>query len=584
MIPATVLAVYVVLAVLLCINAWRAPATTYVGQGPDPIQQMWGIGWVPYAISHGLDPLYTHFLNQPTGTDILWSTPTALVVTLLWPVTALFGTTVTYDLVITLSLALASFFAFLVIRRWVPGGVVAAAVGGLLYGFSPYMTGQLIGHYNLVLAGVTPPLALMLADEILVRQRLRPRTLGLLAALLAVIQFFIAQELLLTESIAAVILAVVLAISHRDVVRAHIAFVARSIGWAVAPAAVLLAFPTWLQLFGGDHVVTAGALHGTDVYVTDPTNFIVPTVAQLISPQVATNISSHFSGNASEWDAYLGIPLILLLVLATVRFWRMPAIRTAGLLALIIAVLSLGPHINVQKHALLALPLPWWIPAHLPVLDDILPNRLMVYVDLAAAIIVAFTLRLLWVLRRSPLLNLLVAVVVLLPLAPTAPAPATNITTPAAFASPVPGPIAPDATVLFEPFPGSDYSHAMGWQVSSRFAFRLIGGYIIGPYAPGVEALQKLIHSMAAAGPSVTVTGNVRSEILDRLLFLGVDDVVVGSDASPGTASLFAGVFSAPPTADDGFLVWQVGDPGLTTRLRSVTSGPPRGFAPILSR
>jgi len=87
LIPATVGAVSLVLAVLLCINAWSAPATTYIGQGPDPIQQMWGIAWVPYAISHGLDPLYTHFLNQPTGTDILWSTPTALVVTLLWPVT-----------------------------------------------------------------------------------------------------------------------------------------------------------------------------------------------------------------------------------------------------------------------------------------------------------------------------------------------------------------------------------------------------------------------------------------------------------------------------------------------------------------
>jgi hypothetical protein len=561
-IPATVLAVFLLLAVLLCITAWRAPATTYVGQGPDPIQQMWGIGWVPYAISHALDPLYTHFLNQPTGADILWSTPTALVVTLLWPVTALFGTTVTYDLVITLSLALASFFAFLVIRRWVPGGVVAPAVGGLLYGFSPFMTGQLLGHYNLVLSGVTPPLALMLADEILVRQRLRPRTLGLLAALLAVVQFFIAQEFLLTESIVAVILAVVLAISHRDAVRSHIAFIARALPWAIVPAAVLLAFPTWLQLFGADHVVTPGALHGTDIYVTDPTNFIVPTVAQLISPQVATNISSHFSGNASEWDAYLGIPLILLLVLATVRFWKMPAIRTAALLAVIIAVLSLGPHINVQKHVLLAVPLPWWIPAHIPVLDDILPNRLMVYVYLAAAIIVAFSLRLLWVLRRSPLLNVAMAVVVLLPLAPTLPAPATHITTPAAFASTAP--IAPGDTVLFEPFPSSDYSHAMGWQVSSGFAFRLIGGYIIGPYAPGVDAVQELIHSIAASYPgsasvpTETGTDDQLSEILTTLVALGVDDVVVGTDASPGTAFLFRGVFGVDPITSGGFLIWHV--------------------------
>jgi hypothetical protein len=559
LIPATVGAVSLVLAVLLCINAWSTPATTYIGQGPDPIQQMWGIAWVPYAISHGLDPLYTHFLNQPTGTDILWSTPTALVVTLLWPVTALFGVTVTYNVVMTLSLALASFFAFLVIRRWVPGSVVAAAAGGLLYGFSPYMTGQLIGHYNLVLSGVTPPLALMLADEILVRQRRRPRTLGLLAALLAVVQFFIAQEILLTEAIVALMLATVLAITHRDAVRTHVAFVVRSMAWAVPPTALLLAYPTWLQFFGADHVVAPGAIHGTDIYVTDPANFVVPTVAQLIAPQVATNVSSHFSGNASEWDAYLGIPLILVLVLATVRFWRVPTIRTAGILALVLAVLSLGPHINVQARAVLALPLPWWIPAHLPLLDDILPNRLMMYVDLAAAIILAFTLRILWLTRGSPLLNAVVAAAVLLPLVPTLPAPTTQLVTPAAFASTAPGVISPGATVLFEPFPSNEYSHAMEWQVSSHFGFTMVGGYIIGPYAPGAEALQERIHSFAATAPRVALSPSDRSDLLGRLLTLGVEDIVVGSDASPGVVSLFTQVFGAPPNNDRGFLVWQVG-------------------------
>jgi hypothetical protein len=555
---AAVGAAYLLLAVLLCLNAWRAPSTTYIGQGPDPIQQMWGIAWVPYAISHALDPLYTHFLNQPTGTDILWSTPTAVVVTLLWPVTALFGVTVTYNLVMTLSLAVASFFAFLAIRRWVPGSIVAAAVGGLLYGFSPYMTGQLIGHYNLVLSGVTPPLALMLVDEILVRQRRRPRTLGLLAALLAFVQFFIAQEILLTEVIVALILAVVLAITHRDAVRAHLTFIARSFAWAVPPAAVLLVYPTWLQFFGPDHVVASGAIHGTDIYVTDPTNFVVPTVAQLIAPQAATSISSHFSGNASEWDAYLGIPLILLLVVATVRFWRVPPIRTAGILALVLAVLSLGPHINVQGHALLALPLPWWIPAHLPVLDDILPNRLMLYVDLAAAIIVAFTLRLLWLMRSSPLLNVAVAVAFLLPLVPTIPTPTTQITTPVAFASTVPSAIAPGATVLFEPFPSNEHPQPMAWQVSSHFAFRMVGGYIIGPYAPGALALQELAHSLSATTSEVTLSGGDRIALVGGLRSLGVQDVVVANGASPGVTSLFTQLFNAPPARDGGFLIWQV--------------------------
>ena len=87
-------------------------------------------------------------------------------------------------------------------------------------------------------------------------------------------------------------------------------------------------------------------------------------------------MSSHFSGNASEWDAYLGIPLVLLLVLATVRFWVL-VIRTGGIVAAIFAVCSLGPQLHVAGHQLSAIVLPWWIPAHLPLLENILPARLM---------------------------------------------------------------------------------------------------------------------------------------------------------------------------------------------------------------
>lgn len=556
LINSAVAGVYLVLAVLLFISAWRAPSTTYIGQGPDPIQQMWGIAWVPYAISHGLNPLYTYYLNTPTGTDLLWNAPTAVVATVLWPVTALFGAIVTYNLAMTLGLVLAAFFAFLVIRRWVFGGVVAAAVGGLLYGFSPYMTGQMIGHYNLVLSGVTPPLALMLVNEILVRQRMRPVVLGLLGAGLAIVQFFIAQEILLTEALVGVLFAIVLAITHRDAVRGHAKFVLRTLAVAVPPAVVLLAYPTWLQFFGADHVVTAGAIHGTDIYVTDPANFVVPTVAQLISPQVATNISSHFSGNASEWDAYLGIPLILVLLVATVRFWRVPQIRVAGVMALVIAILSLGPHLNVGGHPFLALPLPWWIPAHLPVLDDILPNRLMMYVDLAAALILAFVLRAVWMLQARPLINVAVAAVVLLPLVPTLPAPATTLTIPTVFAATSQPAIPPSANVLFEPFPSSDYSHAMAWQVAGGFSFSMVGGYIIGPDAPGADALQQLIHALTANAATVTLTEAERQRLDIGLHTLQIHELVAGPGATPGVASLFTQLSGSAPTERDGFFFW----------------------------
>jgi len=551
-----VAAVYVLLAIALTVGAWRAPSMRYIGEGPDPIQQMWGIGWVPFAAAHGLNPLLSTAMNHPTGINLLWNETQAIFVAILWPITALFGAMFTYNLVMTLSLALASFFAFLVIRRWVPG-VLAAAVGGALYGFSPYMSGQLLGHVNLVLAGVTPPLALMLLDEILVRRRRRPLTLGLLTALLAVVQFFIAQEVLLTETIVAVIVTVVLAVTHRPEVRERSGYALRCLRCAAVPAAVVLAYPVWFQFFGANHVVNLVAIHGTDTYVTDPTNFVVPTVAQLFSPQAATSISSHFTGHAPEWDAYLGVPLILLLIVATARWWRVGVVRTAAIVAVVVAVLSLGPHLNIQGQAVSAVPLPWWIPAHLPVLNDIQPNRLMMYVDLAAAIVLAFSLRALWLARKRVALNAVVAVVVLLPLVPALPAPSTSLTAPSLFSSGRPAGIADGGVVLFEPYPGAAHPDAMFWQLTSGFRFSIVGGYIIGLPAPGADALQRRIRTLSATS-TVTLSGSDRRALISALRALGVNTVITCPGAGHRLASLFTQLFGSPPTANGGFRIWRV--------------------------
>jgi hypothetical protein len=554
-----VVAVYTVLAFLLTLSVWRAPSATYIGEGPDPLQAMWGIGWVPFAAGHGLNPLVSTYMNRPTGLNLLWADAYAIPMgAVLWPVTLTLGAMVTYNLVVTLSLALSAFVAYIVIRRWVPG-VVAAALGGLLYGFSPYMSAQYFGHISLVLSAVTPPLALILLDEIVVRQRRHPLTLGALAAALAILQFFISQEVLLTEMIAAAIVIVVLAISYPHQVRAHFGFAVRTLGVAAVAALVVLAYPTWLQFFGPGHVVILGAVHGTDTYVTDAANFVVPTVTQLISPQDAISISSHFSGNASEWDAYLGIPLVLLFVVATVRLWRVPVIRTAGIVAAIVAVLSLGPHLHVAGHLYSALPLPWWIPAHLPVLQNILPPRLMIYVYLAAGITFAFLLRALWLVRSRLALNVIVALAVLLPLVPTLPSPATAVGTRAPFTSESSAQALRGANVLFEPFPGVDYPQAMVWQRTANYAFTMVGGYVIGPYAPGVQTFQQQIHDLAAQPVTVRLSRSEQLALLSGLRSFGITTVIVDPTVvAPGTRALFTQLLGAPPVAEYGYLVWKV--------------------------
>jgi hypothetical protein len=201
-------------------------------------------------------------------------------------------------------------------------------------------------------------------------------------------------------------------------------------------------------------------------------------------------------------------------------------------------------------------PLPWWIPAHLPVLENILPARMMIYVYLAAAITFSFLLRALWLIRSTPALNAVVALIVLLPLLPTLPAPATPLHTRAPFTSALSAQAFNGANVLFEPFPGVDYPQAMTWQRSVNFSFTMIGGYVIGPYAPGVQAFQQQIHDLAAR--SVTLSPSQQLALLTELRTFGVNTVVVDPAVVPsGTRSLFTQIIGAPPVAKDGFLVWR---------------------------
>src|SRR6266511_2694615 len=166
------LGVFLALAVWHFRLTWTAPRGAAIGGDGDP----WLFGWFlksdQLAVTHAHSPLFSHELNVPGGVNLTWNTSVILPGVLLAGVTAWLGPVFTYNLLVTLALPLSAWAASLVFRRYVRSQL-AAAVGGLLYGFSPYMVAHALGHLHLILA-VTPPLLLALLDEVLVRQRAAP--------------------------------------------------------------------------------------------------------------------------------------------------------------------------------------------------------------------------------------------------------------------------------------------------------------------------------------------------------------------------------------------------------------------------
>jgi hypothetical protein len=187
-IPAAALAlgVYLLLAFGLFSSAWRDPTYLSVGAAGDAELFMWMLAWVPYSISHGLNPFFTDFLVYPQGANLLWTLIPIVPGLLLSPSMVLFGPVASYNLAMTLALATSAWCAYLAVNSLVQDRL-GAFIGGLVFGFSPYMLAHSLGHPNLVICA-TPALVLLILTELFVRQRLRAWQGGLALGLVVAAQ------------------------------------------------------------------------------------------------------------------------------------------------------------------------------------------------------------------------------------------------------------------------------------------------------------------------------------------------------------------------------------------------------------
>ena len=154
------LVVYALLAVAVLSSTWVDPAQSLIGSPKDPKLFVWYLGWIPHELSQGHNPLFTNYLSYPHGVNLMWNTSIIFPALLLWPVTAMFGPVVAYNVLITAGIALSAWLGFLAARRFIDGPVWCF-VAGLIYGFSPALVAQALGHPHASVA-LFPPIALIL--------------------------------------------------------------------------------------------------------------------------------------------------------------------------------------------------------------------------------------------------------------------------------------------------------------------------------------------------------------------------------------------------------------------------------------
>jgi hypothetical protein len=551
---------FLAISVGLLNEVWRAPLT-HIDGTQDAIQSIWFMTWPAYALTHHHSPFTSTYMNYPDGINLLWNTSAIGPGLLFWPVTAIWNAVLTYNVIMTASTALAGVFGFIAIRRYVPSAL-AVLPGAAIYAFSPYMMAHLTGHLHSVASAVTAPLLLLLLDEMFVRQRMRSWLLGILLAALAVFQFFTHEENFVTEIMGAALLALVLAVLFRPQVRQRWPYVARTLAVAAPVGAAVLAYPVYVQLFGPGRVL--GTIHDPDVYATDLLNLVVPDYLQQFAPAGAQSLSNHFTGNASEWNAYLGLPLVVIALFTIVRYKKVAIVRVAGLMAGLITLLALGPHLHVAGHTT-SIPLPWWIVARIPLVRDVLPARLGVYIYLAVATLLAYALTRLATARVGAVLATGAAALALIPLTPAFPLRSVPVSSPAFFTTSAVNAIPQGAVMLAIPWTSPDalqQMNALMWAAESHMRFRVIGGYFLNAPAAGQEDLHAFVDSLAGTLPIPQLDSAGRSHILGMLRQNDVGVVVLGPVPQQAAGrNLLTGLFGSRPLEVDGNDLWLVPAP-----------------------
>ena len=302
------------------------------------------------------------------------------------PVTLLFGPVAAWNALQIIAVSSSAFTAYLALGRF-SRSWLARMLGGATYGFSSYMVNQSLGHAHLTLAWY-PPVLLVLIDVLFIRPRTTNRwRIGALLGIATAAQLLTGEELLATSAISAVVLLGVAAGLNRNRIVSATQGALPALGIATIVFAVLAAYPLGVQFLGQQRVT--GLLQPTNVYVTDAANFAVPTAMQAFGTPGSRELAAHFAGGSTaEADSYIGIPLLAVLAVIAVVLRRRRAVLVAMLTSCCLGFLSLGPRLHAGGH-ITRLPLPWALVDRIPVLQNILPVRLMAFVFLGAAVVVA---------------------------------------------------------------------------------------------------------------------------------------------------------------------------------------------------
>jgi len=268
----------------------------------------------------------------------------------------------------------------------------SALFGCLVFFFSSYVWGQLFGHLNLSFIVAVPFLILVFVLRL--KDKLTRPLFLIASSILLVFQFGVSNEIFATFiflSFIAIILAILFFSRLRTLVQ-KLVRTAIELLISIAMAVVIL-FP-YLVLMLKD--APGGTINSASVYSTDALNLIIPTVSNWLFGEKFSSVSSQFTGNGSEQGAYIGLPVVILLLMYFAKHFyfrrseKSKYILFLFVLTAITFLLSIGPSIHFLQTQISSHWLLWKVVERLPLIRYALPVRLCLYTQVISSVIVMF--------------------------------------------------------------------------------------------------------------------------------------------------------------------------------------------------
>jgi hypothetical protein len=558
---------YLTFAGWLTGGLWPHPSTRVIGVNP---QDQSLIEWFlarGVVVWKGDFSLISYRLNSPDGINLMSNASHLLHGVIMAPVTVLFGASVSFALLVALNLAGTAAGWYLLLARGLRLRRGAALIGGVVAGFAPGMISQSNSHLHMTAQWLVPPIIWFIIRMARSTSGRTVITSGIWLGLLVAAQLLLGEEVLFLTALTAAVYFALYALAKREWARRVAPRVFAGVAIAGVVAAPLAAYPLWMQFLGPMH--TPNAPFAPASFYTDLGSF---TPFSPLSWAGSTD-AGKLATSATEYNAYLGIPLLLVVaacVVFTLVWWRRnTAVVVACLVTgLLTAYLSLGPNITLNGVRT------GWFSLYnqisrIPVITAALPTRYALALIPLIGVLLAYTLDA--TARIGGLVSGAAVVLVVAALAPAAPVQLATTSRP-----PVPEFItsgawrqcAPEGGVIIPvPLPTPQQPDAMRWPAAANVAFGIPEGFFIAPYGEkgrssiGIfpRPTSQLLANVAKTGDVPLITADTRAQARVDLTYWKASCVALAHVPNETALRSTLELLFGPGTSIRDTWTWKVG-------------------------